>query len=83
MHYTYISLELGHLIVCTTTSDGYMRTYWRHHVTLANLAATDQRWKELTTENLLEMLINFTRYSKGGVIVNQYHWMGRARACIY
>ena len=43
--YTYISLELGHLVVCTQTEDGYQQTYWRHHVTLAYLAATEAPWQ--------------------------------------
>ena len=43
--YTYISLELGNLVVCTQTEDGYHQTYWRRHVTLAYLAATEAPWK--------------------------------------
>ena len=80
---TYISLELGHLIVSTTTPDGHMRTYGRNHITLAYLAATDQRWKDTMTEKLQEMLLNFMRYSEGGIVIGQRRWMARARARIY
>ena len=35
------------------------------------------------SEKLQEKLTNFTRHSKGGITIDQNHWMGRARACIY
>ena len=60
-----------------------MRTYWKHHVTLAYLAAADARWKQTVTKQLNETMLYFMRYSKGGVIIDQHHWMGRPRACHY
>ena len=56
-HYTYVSLEMGHMIVCTSTPDGYMRTYWKHRSTLAYLATTVQKWKELMTNTLQEIAL--------------------------
>ena len=83
MRYTYVSLEIRHVIVCTSTPDGHVRTYWKHHITLAYLAATDRRWKEIMTEKLQEMDSNCMRYSSGGIMTDQYRWMERARSCIY
>ena len=31
--YTYVSLEIGHLVIYTDTPGGYIQTYWTHHVT--------------------------------------------------
>ena len=53
--YTYVSLELGPLVLCTDTQDGYMQTYWPHHVTLAYLAATEGRWQGDLIENMQEI----------------------------
>ena len=41
--YTYVSIELGELDIPTATPDSYMKTYWKHHCTIAYLAATDRR----------------------------------------
>ena len=60
-----------------------MRTHWKHHVTLAYLAATDARWKQKVTKQLSETMLYFIRYRKGGMIIDQRHWMGRPRACHY
>ena len=60
------------MIACTRTPDGYMRKYWKHHVTLAYLAAaTDARWKQTVTKQLNETMLYFMRYSKGGMIIDQ------------
>ena len=61
--YTYVSLELGHMTVCTSTTDGNMKTYWRHRVTLAYLAATDPHWKRTLTKQLNDTMLYFMRYS--------------------
>ena len=79
--YTYISLELGNLVVCTQTDDGYHQAYWRHHVTLAYLAATDDAWKSRMFSLMQEKMTYFFRYSKGGLMIDEHHWMGRPRWC--
>ena len=76
-------MELGFLIMPTATPDGYMRTYWRHRVALAYLAATDKRWKDTMAEKLTEMFANFMRCIVGGAIVDEHRWMSRPRACVY
>ena len=60
-----------------------MKTYWKHRITLAYIAATDQRWKETMTARLADMAANFMKYSKGGTIIDEHHWMSRPRACVY
>ena len=65
--YTYVSLEIGHLVICTYIPDGYMQTYWTHNVTLAYLAASEDRWRRELTENLHDIVKHLFRYSKGGL----------------
>ena len=79
--YTYISLELGTLVLPTQTDDSYQKTYWRHHITLAYLAATDDAWKKRMFGLMHEKFTYFFRYSKGGLMIDEHHWMGRPRWC--
>ena len=81
--YTYISLELGSLVLCTQTQGSYMETYWPHHVTLAYLAATEPRWQGDIIENMSDTMTNLVQHSKGGSMIDEHHWMGRPRACHY
>ena len=68
-------MELGELVVCTQTEDGYMKTYWPHHVTLAYLAATEARWQCDLAAKMREMMRYFFTHSKGGCMINEHHWM--------
>ena len=81
--YTYVSLEMGYLHIPTATSDSYMKTYWRHHCTIAYLAATDRRWKEIMSAKRAEAATNFMKYSKGGTMIDEHHWISGPRTCVY
>ena len=60
-----------------------MKTYWRHRCTIAYLAATDRRWRVSAITKLTEAAAHFVRYSKGGALIDEHHWISRPRACAY
>ena len=58
-----------------------LSAYWRHHITLAYLAATDDNWKARMFGLIDEKMHYFFKYSKGGVMIDEHHWMHRPRWC--
>ena len=81
--FTYVSIELGELYMPTATPDSYMKTYWEHRCTIAHLAATDRRWKEILARMMTHPLVNFMKDSRGDVMLEDFHWIARPRARVH
>ena len=74
--YTYISLELGYLVVPTQTDDGYHKTYWRHHITLAYLPAIDDHYFTKLEHDLNRVLREWAASRSDTDL--RTHWLQRA-----
>ena len=79
--YTRVSLELGTPYMPTAAEDNYMRAYWNRRYALAYLAATDQTWKDILIRKMSDAVANCMRRSKGAVMLDDFHWVSRPRAC--
>ena len=49
--------------------------YWRHHITLAYLAATEAAWQHRMAGLMLDKMTYFFKCSKGGTMIDEHHWM--------
>ena len=81
--YTYVALDCGYLLVPCATKGGFVKTRYRHHVTIAYLAATSVRWKLTVKEHWNRMFDHWMKNTNTGYMNTANHWMDRPSWCCH
>ena len=81
--YTYVALDCGNLLIPCFTKGGFVKTRYRHHVTIAYLAATSNRWKQTVKEHWNRSFDNWIKNTNTGYMDTANHWMDRPSWCCH
>ena len=83
LFYTYVALDCGNLLVPCATKGGFVKTRYRHHVTIAYLAATSPRWKQTVKDHWNRNFDHWIRNANTGYMNTANHWIGRPHWCCH